>query len=93
MKPQDAIDILEKMIVLLEDRETSCLCGAYSLALNPNMTQEEKDSWVADDSKLKEIGLIKPEITYNDDFWFEKYDIRIRVKVCRKAITKWKKQL
>lgn len=94
MKPQEAIDILEKMIAILEVRDrTKCLCGAYSLVLHPNMTQEEISNWVADDSKLKEVGLIKPEVPYNDNYWYKKYNVDIRIKVCREAIEKWREQL
>jgi len=97
MTPQKAIEILSKMIAILEQperiRQTNCLCGAYSYAINPNMTTDEIRAWSPDYKGMEEIGLFKPEGTANGLFWFKLGDMDIRIQYCKQAIKEWEKQL
>lgn len=97
MKPQEAIDILEKMIAILEVRDrTRCLCGAYTYATNPDIPKEERLVWTANESVLNELGLFRPKDSFNlppGSFWFRMGDVDIRIKLCKEAIEKWKEQL
>jgi hypothetical protein len=92
--PQKAIEILTKMISVLEQGNlTNCLCGAYMYAVFPIQIPTDKIIFVnktADEKTLNEIGLFRPDEPYNDQFWFEIGDTDVRIKYCKQAIEKWK---
>ncbi len=96
MTPQKAIDILQAMIEILEmplgKTKTRCLCGAYSYAINPNMTREEELSWTPNEAGLNELGLYRPNETFGV-FWFEPGNVDVRIKYCQSVIAEWKQQL
>lgn len=89
MTTQEKIDLLEKMLQVLQDESKwsmmkPCLCGAYHWITSNSPTELE----------LNELGLFRPKKNYKfHPFWWEQRDTQSRIQACKDAIAKHKKQL